>query len=142
MRHFGDRADVGLSFRWTDSSVFQSSKIKYAGIEVPFVPDAHDEWRIALGGSYHLTAKMTLHAGTSYASRIVGNSGVSPLTFDGEDVKLSIGASYSFGALELHTMAGYAFQFSRNISADEALILPGRYTGAGPIVMLGTTYEF
>ena len=140
-RHLGERADVALSFRWTDSSVFESSKIKYAGIEVPFVPDAHDEWRIALGTDYHVTEKLTLQGGSSYASRIVGNNGISPLMYDGEDVKISLGAAYAFGALELHAMAGYAFVFSRDVSPDEALVLPGRYTAGGPGVIFGVTYE-
>ena len=141
-RHLGERADVSLSLRWTDSSVFQRSRIKYGGIEVPFVPDANDEWRVALGTAIHLTRRTTLLAGTSYASRIVGNKGVSPLMYDGEDVKISLGASHSFGALELHVTTGYAFEFSRNVPAGDALVLPGSYRASGPGVILGMTYEF
>lgn len=141
-RHVSDRAHVAASFRWTDSSVFGTSEIEYADIEIAFVPDAHDEWRVALGGFYELRPEITLRAGTSYASRIVGNEGVSPLLFDGEDVKISSGFSYDFGKVTLDLMAGYAFEFARNVSADDALILPGEYTGSGPVFILGTTYEF
>jgi long-subunit fatty acid transport protein len=141
MRHFGKRVDVGLAYRWTDSSTFGDSDIEYAGIKVAFVPDAKDESRIALGAAYHATEKLTLRAGSAYASRIVGSGGVSPLLFDGEDIRISTGASYAFGALEVSSMLGYAVEFSRKVSPSEALILPGKYTGTGMIFMLGMTCE-
>jgi long-subunit fatty acid transport protein len=139
-RHF-ERGDAALSFRWTDTSVFGSSDIEFAGIALPFVPDAHDEFRIALGGTFHVNERLLLRGGTSYSSRIVGNKGISPLLFDGEDVKLSAGAGYRLGTVTIDGMAGYAFEFSRHVPAPDALILPGAYKGAGLILMLGTTWE-
>jgi long-chain fatty acid transport protein len=136
-RHFGERFDLSASVRWTDSSVFGESKIEFSSFAIPFVHDAQDEWRFALGAEYDATDRFTLRAGTSYASRIVGNKGVSPLLFDTEDIKLSGGLGYRIGAWTIDLMAGYAFEGKRHVSRGDALILPGTYEASGPIVMLG-----
>ncbi len=140
-RRFGDRFDVSTSLRWTNSSTFGESKIEFAQFALPFVPDGKDEWRYAIGAEYRWTERLTLRGGTTYASRIVGNKGVSPLLFDTEDIKLGGGVSYVIGAWTLHTMAGYAFEGERNVPPEDALIMPGEYTASGPIVMLGFSYE-
>ena len=140
-RHIGQRLDVSTSLRWTDSSVFGDSKIKFAQVRLPFVPDAQDEWRTALGADYRWNERLTLRGGVSYASRIVGNEGVSPLLFDTEDIKIGGGASYSFAAWTLHSMLGYALEGKRNVPPGDALILPGDYTSSGLIFMLGFSYE-
>jgi len=138
-RHFGDRIDVSASVRWTDASVFGDSKIEYASFSIPFVPDAQDEWRFALGGEVDVTDRLALRAGTSYASRIVGNKGVSPLLFDTEDFKLSGGLGYRLGAWTIDFGVGYAFEDKRSVPAGDALILPGTYEAAGVIVIAGAT---
>lgn len=139
-RRLFDRADVSASVRWTDASVFGESKIEYANFAIPFVPDGKDEWRFALGAEYEATERWTLRVGTSYASRIVGNKGVSPLLFDTEDVKLSAGVSYAFGSWSFDVMGGQGFARKRHIPPEDALILPGTYEAGGPIVMLGVTF--
>lgn len=138
-RHVSQRLDLSASVRWTDASVFGESKIEFAQVRLPFVPDAKDEWRFALGGDYHWDERWTLRGGVSYASRIVGNKGVSPLLFDTEDIKIGGGASYVIDAWTLHSMLGYALEGKRQISPDDALILPGDYTTSGLIFMLGFT---
>lgn len=138
-RHFGERFDLSASARWTDASVFGESKIEFASFAIPFVPDAQDEWRFALGAEYAATDAFTLRAGTSYASRIVGNKGVSPLLFDTEDIKLSGGLGYRIGAWTIDFLAGYALEGKRHVPPGDALILPGTYEASGPIVMLGAT---
>jgi long-subunit fatty acid transport protein len=136
-RHFGERLDVSASVRWTDSSVFGESKIEYASFAIPFVPDAHDEWRFALGAELDASERLTVRAGTSYASRIVGNRGVSPLLYDTEDIKLSGGLGYRIGAWKIDVTAGYQFEGKRTVAPSDALILPGTYEASGPIVMIG-----
>lgn len=138
-RHFGDRLGLSASIRWTDASVFGESKIRFASFDIPFVSDAQDEWRFALGAEYDVTDRFTVRAGTSYASRIVGNKGVSPLLFDTEDIKLSGGLGYRIGAWTIDFMTGYQFAAKRSISPSDALILPGGYEASGLIVMLGAT---
>lgn len=139
-RRLGERVEVSASLRWTDSSVFGDSKIEYASFSLPFVPDGKDEWRVALGAALRATERLTVRAGTAYASRIVGNKGVSPLLFDTEDVKVAGGASYVLGGWSIDVMTGYQFASKRHVSAENALILPGTYEASGPIVMLGTTF--
>ena len=138
-RSLGERLDLSASVRWTDASVFGESKIEFASFAVPFAADAQDEWRFALGAEYDVTQRLTLRTGTSYASRIVGNKGVSPLLFDTEDIKVSGGLGYRIGAWTIDLCAGYAFEAKRSVSPDDALILPGTYEASGPIVMLGAT---
>ncbi len=139
-RRFGERFDLSASVRWTDSSTFGESKIEFSNVSLPFVPDAKDEWRFAVGSDYRWNEKLTLRGGLSYASRIVGNKGVSPLLFDSEDIRLGFGASSELDAWSLHTMAGHAFESERNVSPDDALIFPGEYRASGPVFMLGFTY--
>ena len=140
-RRFGSRFDVSTSVRWTDASTFGESKIEFANVALPFVQDGKDEWRVAIGGDYRWSETLTLRGGVSYASRIVGNKGVSPLLFDTEDWKLGGGFSYAIDAWTLHAMGGYAFEGERNVPPDDALILPGEYKASGPILMVGFTYE-
>jgi long-subunit fatty acid transport protein len=139
-RRFGEAFELSASVRWTDASVFGESKIEFATFDIPFVADAQDEWRFALGGTYELTDRITLRAGSSYASRIVGNKGVSPLLFDTEDIKISGGFGYELGQWTVDFFAGYAFEGKRNVPPEDALILPGTYEASGPIVMFGLTY--
>jgi long-chain fatty acid transport protein len=140
-RHFGQRLDLSASVRWTDSSVFGESKIEYASIALPFVADAQDEWRFALGAEYEVIDRLTVRAGTSYASRIVGNKGVSPLLFDTEDIKLSGGLGYRIGSWKIDFLLGYAFEGKRDVPPSDALILPGTYEASGLITMVGATLE-
>ena len=140
-RRFGSRFDLSTSVRWTDSSTFGQSKIEFASFALPFVSDGKDEWRFALGGDYRWTDALTFRGGFTYASRIVGNKGISPLLFDTEDWKVGGGVSYAVGVWTLHSMLGYAIDGERNVSSENALILPGEYTASGPILMLGFTYE-
>jgi len=139
-RHVGKRLDISASFRWTDASVFGESKIEFASFDIPFVPDAQDEWRFAVGATYGVTERMKLRAGTSYASRIVGNKGVSPLLFDTEDIKISAGGGYEIGSWTIDLFGGYEFEGKRHVTPNDALILPGTYEASGPIIMIGLTY--
>lgn len=138
-RRFGERVDLSASVRWTDASVFGKSKIEFASASLPFVPDAKDEWRFALGAEYYATDRITLRAGTSYASRIVGNKGVSPLLYDTEDIKISCGGGYRIGRWTIDLLAGYGLERKRHVPPEDALILPGTYEASGPILMLGAT---
>jgi long-subunit fatty acid transport protein len=140
-RRLGERWDLSTSVRWTDSSTFGESKIEYGAISIPFVPDAKDEWRGALGLEYRWSERLTLRGGPSYATRVVGSKGVSPLLFDTDDWRLAVGASYDLEAWTLHAMAGHAFEGERSIAPDEALSLPGEYKSSGQIFMLGFTYR-
>ena len=75
--------------------------------------------------------------GVGHANAIVGEKGVSPLVYDTEDTRVGVGFSLDFDCWSLDFMGGHAFHGSRKIAADEALILPGRYTVSGQIVMIG-----
>jgi len=138
-RRLGEQFDLSASVRWTDASVLGESKIEFASASLAFVPDANDEWRFALGAEYYITDRITLRAGSSYASRIVGNKGVSPLLFDTEDIKVSAGGGYRLGSWTIDLFVGYGLEGKRHVPPDDALMLPGTYEASGPIVMLGAT---
>ncbi len=136
-----DRLEVSAALRWTDSSSFEDSEIEFAQFSFPYVPNAKDEWRPSLAIAFEATPTLVLRAGASYASRIVGNHGVSPLLFDTEDIKASGGFSWRRDHWTWDTMVGYSFTGEREVPPGEALILPGSYRAGGTIVMLGFRYE-
>lgn len=133
------------SVRFTDSSTLGDSTIEYEltpQANIAFLPDGKDEWKFALAAEYALREKWKLRIGALYASRIVGSEGVSPLVYDGEDVRVTMGVGREFGRLALDAMGGYAVPFERDISPETALLIPGKYKGGGGIFMLGLTYRF
>ena len=140
-RHFGQRFSLDASGRWTDSSTFSDSIIDFAKMpqaDVPFVPHANDEWRGALGARLAWTPRLELRAGVSYANRIVGTKGVSPLLFDNDDLRLTGGVGIELSERwTLDVMGGYMFEEERTVSADDALILPGRYEMSGYTFLIG-----
>jgi long-subunit fatty acid transport protein len=143
-KHFGERVIASLACRWTDSSSFGDSMIEFEVTEaadVPFVPRAKDEWLVSLGVEYLWNELLTLRMGVGHANAIVGDKGVSPLVFDAQDTRVAVGFSLNLDPWSLDFMAGHAFRGSRHIGADEALVLPGRYSIGGQIVMLGVTWR-
>ena len=142
-KRFGDRLIASLAGRWTDSSSFGDSMIEFEvtdAADVPFVPRAKDEWLVSLGLEYICSEVFTLRLGVGHANAIVGDKGVSPLVFDTQDTRVGIGFSLNLDPWSIDLMAGHAFRGSRDIGADEALILPGRYSIDGQVAMIGITW--
>ncbi len=143
-KHFGEKLIGSLAFRWTDASTLGDSIIEFEvteAVNTPFVPDARDEWLASTGVEYLWNEILTLRLGALYATPIVGDKGVSPLLFDTRDIRATFGFSLNFDPWSIDFMTGYAFNGSRRIEADEALILPGRYEMDGPVVGLGVTWR-
>ena len=140
--HASDRTMWAASLRWTDTSKFSGSTLRYeltpAG-NMPFITDARDEWRLAVGMDHLIGERLRLRWGASYASSIIGNRGISPLNIDGEDIKLGGGLGWDFGDWLIDVMAGFSPEADRNIPAADALVFPGRYRTRGVITMLGLT---
>jgi long-subunit fatty acid transport protein len=137
-----DPVSVSISGRWTDSSSFGKSDIEFDGLSaanVPFIPEARDEWRMAIGVEIEPAPAWRIRLGANRSNRIVGTRGVSPLLFDNDDVRISAGLSYRTGAWTFDGMFGYAFHEGRDVSEDKALIVPGHYDSGGGIFMLGFT---
>jgi long-subunit fatty acid transport protein len=139
--HATRRVDVSMALRWTDASRFGHSDIEFAGAGLPYIPDAQDEWRTGMGTTFRATDDITLRGSVSYATSIVGTKGASPLVFDSDDLSLSAGISYRLGLWTLHATGGYQFEGERKVSADEAFIMPGRYTNSGGMVLFGAMYR-
>jgi long-subunit fatty acid transport protein len=143
-KHLGERVTASLAVRWSDASSLGDSMIEFEVTEAadsPFVPRAKDEWLVSAGVEYAWNDVLTLRMGAGHSNAIVGEKGVSPLVFDTEDTRVGVGFSLNFESWSLDFMAGHAFRGSRKIAADEALILPGRYSIHGQIVMLGVTWR-
>jgi len=139
------RLTLSGSVRFTDSSTLGEPTIKYEltpQANSGFMPDASDEWKLALGAEYRLREHLKLLGGVSWATHIVGAQGVSPLVFDGDDTKLSLGASQAFGRWEVQAMLGYGIRSERHVSPTNALILPGTYSMGGQILILGLTHRW
>jgi long-subunit fatty acid transport protein len=142
--HFGERIIASLAGRWTDSSSFGDSMIEFEvtdAADAPFVPHAKDEWLVSAGMEYIWSELLTLRLGVGHANAIVGDKGVSPLVFDTSDTRVGVGFSLNLDPWSIDFMAGHAFRGSRDIGADEALILPGRYSIDGQVAMIGVTWR-
>ena len=143
-KHWGERVIASLAVRWTDSSSFGDSMIEFEvtdAADSPFVPRAKDEWFVSAGVEYIWNELLTLRLGVGHANAIVGDKGVSPLVFDTQDTRVGVGFSLNFDPWSVDFMAGHAFRGSRDIGADEALILPGRYSIDGQVAMIGITWR-
>jgi len=134
------RTHISAAIRWTDADDFGNSIIAFErtpAADTPLVPDAADEWRFALAGSYRCSDHLELFSSVSYASRIVGNRGVSPLLYDGEDTRIGLGLAWSLERWRLEMMVGHQLESRRDVAPPDALVLPGRYTTGGNIVQIG-----
>jgi long-subunit fatty acid transport protein len=139
------RLTLSGSIRFTDSSRLGDSEIEYEltpQANIGFIPDGKDEWKFALGAEYALHELWRLRFGAMYGSRIVGSQGVTPLVFDTEDIRLTIGAGRTFGNLVVDVTAGYAVPMQRTIAPQAALLIPGEYKMRGAVFLLGFTYRF
>jgi long-subunit fatty acid transport protein len=137
------RLALSGAVRFTNSSTFGDSKIEYdltPQANSGFIPDAHDEWKFGLAAEYALAEQTVLRLGASWASHIVGSNGVSPLVYDDDDTKISIGVGQRFGHWRLDVTAGFALPAERHISPASALVYPGAYSMEGAVVMLGLTH--
>ena len=135
---------LSASVRFTDSSTLGDSTIKYEltpQANIGFVPDAKDEWKFSAAAEYALHEEWLLRLGFSWASHIVGANGVSPLLFDTDDAKIAVGLGRRFDHWVLDVMAGYAVQAERTIPRDTALVLPGKYSMGGAVLIIGLTYR-
>jgi long-subunit fatty acid transport protein len=129
--------------RYTNSSTLGHSQIEYDLTPLAnsgFVPDAHDEWKFGLAAEYAIREQTMLRLGATWASHIVGSKGVTPLVFDDDDAKISVGVGQRFGHWGLDLTAGYALPAERHISPASARVFPGAYSMEGAVVLLGLTY--
>ncbi|MBI5506750.1 MAG: outer membrane protein transport protein, partial [Deltaproteobacteria bacterium] len=134
------RLSIGLCGRWTDTSTFGESYFRFSDTpqgDVPLVPDANDEWRVAGGFEYAFTERITVGFSAGYADSIIGDEGVSPLMMDSQEVKVGGGISYAFDRFTLDFLAGHDFEGKRRIDAGEAVVFPGNYRISGQILAIG-----
>jgi long-subunit fatty acid transport protein len=140
-----DHWTFAYSVRWINSSSLGESKVRFgdtSDFDFPFVPDATDEWRHAIGAEWRWKPQLALRTGISHADHIVGNRGVSPLSYDGEDTRLYAGAGWKHGRWTLDFSTVYKFPDSRHIAPDYAAMFPGRYqSGAAVLVLFGVSRE-
>ena len=143
--HCTHRLTVSGSIRFTDASTLGDSTIEYEltpQANIGFIPEAKDEWRFALAGEYALREQLMVRVGASWASSIVGTAGMSPLAWDGNDAKISVGLGRRYDHWAFDAMAGYLLPTERRVTSAEALVLPGKYSLQGGIFQLGVTYRY
>lgn len=134
------RLSLGIYGRWTDTSSFGESYFRFADTpqgDVPLVPDANDEWRIAGGFEYAVTERVKVGFSAGYADAMIGDQGVSPLMIDSQEVKVGGGISYAFDRFTLDFLAGHDFEGTRRIEPGEAVVFPGKYRLSGQILAIG-----
>jgi long-subunit fatty acid transport protein len=129
-RRLGKRWEASYSLRFTDSSKLGDSTFhfeKTPSADTPFLQDARDEWRHAIGAEYRWSDTLSLLAGFTGSNAIVGDEGVSPMSYDCPDYRIQAGLHRTGARWTLSGSFAYLFRGSREIEPDEALVFPGRY---------------
>ena len=136
---------LAYTVRWIDASAFGESEVRFedsSAYDFPFIPDARDEWRHAIGAEWRPSAPLALRIGASHADHIVGSRGVTPLSYDGDDTRLYAGSSWKTDGWSFDLGVVYKLPDSRDIGPTEALMLPGHYrTGSAVLVLFAATRE-
>ena len=96
--HSADSFDLMADVTWTGWSSFKELRIKYDNPAQPdsvTTEDYRDQWRVALGGRYHVGEKLLLRAGAAYDQKAVRNKyRRTPRIPDNDRTWLSVGAGY------------------------------------------------
>ena len=72
----------------------------------------------------------------------MGNRGVTPLSYDGDDTRLYAGSGWKIDRWSLDLGAVYKFPDNRDVGRADAAMLPGRYrTGSAVLVLFAVTRE-
>lgn len=113
--------DVMADILWTQWSVFDELRIKY---DNPAQPDSvttenyQDQWRVALGGRYHVDDALILRLGTAYDQKAVKNEKYrTPRIPDNDRLWISLGMGYLF-AKNIGMDLGYSHLFVNETSID------------------------
>lgn len=97
------RFDLMADLTWTQWSVFEELRIKYANPAQPdsvTTEDYQDQWRAALGGRYHVDDRLLLRAGVAYDQKAVKNKyRRTPRIPDNDRTWVSLGAGYRLGEM-------------------------------------------
>lgn len=136
-----ERWKLSYSVRFIDTSVLSSSTIRFSdtpSANTPYITDARDEWRHAVGLEYAWSERLRLLGGFSKANGIVGSKGTSPSSFDSRDLRLSTGARWNGENWILDGAFGYIFGDDRHVSAADAMVFPGTYHSK-PAYLLSVT---
>lgn len=129
-RALGSRWKMSYGLRFTDSSVLRTSYFRFEdtpSADGPYLSGARDEWKHSLGLQYQWSEAVDVLAGFSKANGIVSSRGINPSSFDSRDWRLNSGLRWSGKVWAIDTTLSYFFADSRRVSADEALVFPGKY---------------
>jgi len=68
----------------------------------------------------------------------VSSKGINPASYDSKDWRLNTGLRWKSGNWLVDSSFNYIFADTRNVSADDALVMPGEYESK-PAYMLSVT---
>lgn len=140
-----DAWTLGYTVRWIDASAFGDSKVRFeetSAYDFAFIPDAGDEWRHAIGAEWRTSNTFALRIGVSHADHIVGNRGVTPLSYDGDDTRFYAGSAWKRGSWSIDLAAVYKVPDSRDVGPAAPVMLAGHYrSGSAVLVLLAVTRE-
>lgn len=136
-----ERWRMSYSLRFIDTSVLSSSWIRFEdtpSANMPYLPDARDEWRHSVGVEYRWSDRVRLLGSFVAANSIVGEQGVSPSSYDCKDLRLNAGTRWDGENWTVDGTFGYIFGGVRHIDASEALVFPGNYDSKPAYLLLLT----
>ncbi len=113
--------DLMLDILWTQWSVFDELRIKYDNPEQPdsvTTENYQDQWRVALGGRYHVNEQLILRLGTAYDQKAVKSKKYrTPRIPDSDRLWVSLGLGYSV-VKNVGFDLGYSHLFVNDASID------------------------
>ena len=129
-REIATRWEVSYGLRFTDTSVLAKSYLHFEetpSANMAYLPGARDEWRHGLGLQYGWSESVTLLGGVAKANGIINSRGTNPASYDSKDWRLNAGLRWRGEIWAVDGGFSYIFADSRHVSADDALVFPGKY---------------
>ncbi len=130
---------------WSDTSAFERSRFEFSdtpALNFAFAPAVHDVFRGGAGVEYQAHPNVAVRAGFARGQAALEPPSVSPLVYDLAELIFGGGVGVDVGVWTVDLAGGYGIADDRKINAGEARLLPGRYTGAGPVGYAQLTRRF
>jgi len=149
-----EKIDLMADITWTQWSTFEELRIKYDNPSQPdsvTTEDYQDQFRIALGGRYHLDEKIILRTGIAYDQKAVKSAELrTPRIPDNDRTWLSFGLGYAFSET-IKADFGYTHLFiadtpiNNTFESSQAALnhtLTGEYTSSVDILSAQLIWNF
>ena len=117
-----DKVAIHASFNWTDWSSFEKLEASIPSLTIPTQEIKEENWednyRLAIGGTYTLSQKVTLRSGVAYDTSAVSDEHRTATIPETDRLWLSMGAGYVWSD-NLTLDAGFTYIFAKDAKMHE-----------------------